>query len=121
MQPMIIQQPRRCGKLFSQNRHPKPYWCPLNKEYYLKFKAGTQDCEIRPNNHHGWNVKNVYPGRLITLSNGYQKAGRLTKTIMRTLLTHDLSQDIPQWHIDAVEKIYGKRDSWLIAFIGGEV
>lgn len=103
----------------SSNRHEKPYFCPLNKEYYLKFKGGLQDCEIRPNNHRGWNVNNIYPGREIALSNGYQKAGRLTKPIMRTLITHDLTlENIPQWHIDAVENIYGKRESWLIAYVG---
>ena len=40
---------------------------------------------------------------------------------MRTLLTHDLSLDIPQWHIDAVEEIYGTQESWLIAFVGCDV
>lgn len=91
---------------------------PIMKVYFLKFKAGEQDCEIRPTNHRGWNTKNVYPGRLMTLSNGYGKHDRLTKQIRSILVTPDLKMEaIPQWHIDAVEEIYGKRDSWLIAYV----
>lgn len=96
----------------------KPVFVPLFKEYFLKFKAGEQDCEIRPANHRGWNVNNVFPGRLMTLSNGYGNYDRITKEIRSTIVTPDLKMEkIPQWHIDAVEKIYGKRDEWLIAYV----
>jgi len=94
------------------------YFLPLKKEFFLKFKNGEQDCEIRPNNHRGWNIKNIYPGRMITLSNGYGKHDRITREICSTMVTHDLFfDDIPQWHIDAVEQIYGQQDSWLIAYV----
>lgn len=35
------------------------------------------------------------------------------------MITPDLrmEKNIPQWHIDAVEDIYGKQDSWLIAYV----
>lgn len=96
----------------------KPLFVPLMKEYFLKIKRGEQDCEIRPNHHRGWRLKNVYPGRLITFSNGYGKHDRVTKEVQRISVTPDLTlENLPQWHIDAVEKIYGKRDSWLIAYI----
>jgi len=96
----------------------KLLFVPLYKKYFLKFKNGEQDCEIRPNNHRGWNVDNVYPGRLMTLSNGYGKHDRLVKEIRSTVLTSSLEMNnIPQWHIDAVESIYGKRGHWLIAYI----
>ena len=95
----------------------KPLFVPLMKKYYLKVKSGEQDCEIRPSNHRGWNVTNVYPFRQITLSCGYGKQDRTTRTIRATCSTHDLQQErIPQWHIDAVEEIYGKRERWLIAY-----
>lgn len=88
------------------------------KHYFLKFKSGEQDCEIRPANHRGWRVKNVYPDRLMTLSNGYGNHDRLIKVIRRVVISSDLKQDgIPQWHIDAVERIYGKREEWLIAYV----
>lgn len=96
----------------------KALFVPLKKEYFHKIKGGKQDCEIRPNNHRGWNVKNVYPGRMITFSNGYGRHERLKLEVRSTMVTHDLSQEkVPQWHIDAVEQIYGKRSSWLIAYI----
>ncbi len=96
----------------------KPLFIPLKKKYFLKFKAGEQDCEIRPRNHRIWNIKNVYPGRMMTLSNGYGKYDRINREIRSTMVTPDLNMEhIPQWHIDAVEEIYGKRDSWLIAYV----
>tara|TARA_R110002050_G_scaffold57423_3_gene128932 strand:+ start:80013 stop:80306 length:294 start_codon:yes stop_codon:yes gene_type:complete len=96
----------------------KPYFLPLMKIYYLKFKSGEQDCEIRPANHHGWNIKNIFPGRSLLLSSGYGKQDRLVKEIRSTMITHDLNQEkIPIWHIDAVESIYGKRDKWLVAYV----
>ena len=96
----------------------KPFFAPLFKVYFLKFKNGEQDCEIRPYNHRGWNCKNVYPGRLITLSNGYGKHDRLTLEIRKTMITPYLEmENIPQWHIDAVEEIYGQQDKWLIAYL----
>jgi len=96
----------------------KPLFIPVFKKYFLKFKNGEQDCEIRPNNHRGWNCKNVYPLRLITLSSGYGKHDRVTLEIRSTMITPDLKmENIPQWHIDAVENIYGQQDSWLIAYL----
>lgn len=84
----------------------------------MQFKNGTQDCEIRPHNHRFWNIKNVYPGRLMTLSNGYGKHDRLTREIRSTMVTSDLRmENIPEWHIEAVQNIYGKRYRWLIAYI----
>lgn len=95
----------------------KPLFVPLMKMYFLKFKAGEQDCEIRPNNHRGWNVENVYIGRLMTLSNGYGNHDRITKEILAAVVTSDLNMEgVPQWHIDAVVGIYGEQDSWLIAY-----
>lgn len=96
----------------------KPFFVPLYKEYFLLFKSGEQNCEIRPANHRGWNVKNVFPGRLLCLSNGYGNYDRVTKEIRNTMLTRDLAaENVPQWHIDAVTEIYGQRDSWLIAYV----
>jgi len=96
----------------------KPLFVPLMRKYFLKFKRGEQGCEIRPNNRRGWNCKNVYPGRLMTLSNGYGTHDRITLEIRSTMLTPDLRMEkLPQWHIDAVESIYGKQDSWLIAYV----
>lgn len=96
----------------------KALFVPLKKEYFHKIKNGKQDCEIRPNKHRGWNIKNVYPGRMITFSNGYGRYERLTLEVRRTMITPDLSKEtVPQWHIEAVEHIYGKRSSWLIAYI----
>ncbi len=34
----------------------KNLFIPLYKEYFLKFKNGEQDCEIRPLAHRGWDV-----------------------------------------------------------------
>lgn len=96
----------------------KPLFIPLFKAFFFKIAAGEQDCEIRPNNHRGWNSRNVYPGRLMTLSSGYGKQNRITREIRSTMVTPDLRmENIPQWHINAVESIYGKRDSWLIAYL----
>jgi hypothetical protein len=96
--------------------HSKPYFLPLYKEYYLKIKNGEQNCEIKPFNHRGWNSKNIYPLRELNVSNGYQKPGRIIKRIYRVDITNDLKKAyIPQWHIDAVEAIYGKRDLWMVA------
>ena len=96
----------------------KPYFCPLKKEYYFKIKSGEQDCEIRPNKHRGWNEENIYIGRDITFSLGYGKADRTTKTIKDIACLHDLSIiNIPQWHIDAVIKIYGNQAYWLVAYV----
>ncbi len=121
MMQSIILKSRAVGwtHYMTSKQHNKPYFCPLNKEYYLKFKAGEQNCEIRPANHRGWNKNNIYPGREIALSNGYQEPGRLVKKITRTVTSGNLELvPIPKWHIDAVEAIYGKRESWLIAFVG---
>lgn len=97
----------------------KPYFVPLKKEYYIKFEDGSQNCEIRPSKHRGWNDKNIYPGRDLLLSCGYGKHRRLKKRIVKTVTAiGDLNPVfIPQWHIDAVEAIYGKRESWLIAYV----
>lgn len=97
----------------------KPYFCPLKKEFYLKFENGEQDCEIRPNNHRGWNRKNIYPGRELTVSNGYGKKNRLTFKIVGVVATNGSWPDcVPEWHRSACEAIYGEQESWLIAFIG---
>ena len=94
----------------------KPYFCPLKREYFNKIKTHIQRSEIRPNGHHGWNVKNIYPGRQILFSLGYRKTDRFLREIRNTIVTHDLRQeDVSVNHIEAVEAIYGKRDSWLVA------
>jgi len=94
----------------------KPYFCPLKKKYYNKLKSGQQRSEIRPNGHRGWNVKNIYPGRQILFSLGYGKTDRILREVWNTIVTHDLRQeDVVPDHINAVEKIYGKRGSWLVA------
>jgi len=97
----------------------KNYFLPVKKEYYWKFVDGSQNCEIRPNNHHGWNTKNIFPGRIITLSCGYGKQNRTEKEIIKTVLNIGplIPENIPQWHIDAVEGIYGKKLEWLIAYV----
>lgn len=97
----------------------KPYFLPLKKEYYLKFESGDQKCEIRPANHHGWHGKNIYPGRQLLLSCGY---GRNDRHCREIYLTNEgpacvVFMGVPQWHIDAVELIYGKRDRWLVAWV----
>ena len=96
----------------------KPYFVPLMKEYFLKFKNGEQDCEIRPNNHRGWNSKNIYPGRSLLLSKGYGNYDRLMKEVRHVKKALDLKAlGIPQWHIDAVEDIYGKQHCWMVAYV----
>lgn len=96
----------------------KMLFVPLKKEYFFKFKCGEQDCEIRPFGYKGWNTDNVYPLRIMTLSNGYGKDERLEKVIKKTTVTKNLeSEQIPNWHIEAVETIYGKRAWWLIAYV----
>jgi hypothetical protein len=96
----------------------KNLFIPLYKKYFLKFKNGEQDCEIRPLGHKGWHTDNVYPGRLMTLSNGYGKHDRLEKIIKKTTATRNLeTAQIPKWHIEVVEAIYGKRAWWLIAYV----
>lgn len=101
-----------------KDKHEKPYFCPLMKKYFNKFVTGEQDCEIRPNKHRGWHPGNIYEGRLMTLSNGYNVAGRLTKKITSVSVVTDLkAAGVPQWHIEAVEDIYGKREQWLIAYV----
>lgn len=97
----------------------KPYFVPVNKEYFIKIKSGEQNCEIRPANHRGWNSKNIYPGRWLRFSCGYGNHDRCCREI---IFTHEGPESmvfihVPQWHIDAVERIYGKRDRWLVAFI----
>ena len=97
----------------------KPYFLPLNKEFYLKVKSGEQDCEIRPANHRGWNSKNIYPGRWLKFSSGYGDHDRHCREIYVVVegpASFALAR-VPQWHIDAVEQIYGKRDRWLVAFV----
>jgi len=97
----------------------KPYFLPLKGEYYLKIKTGKQNCEIRPNNHRGWNIRNIFPGRILRLSYGYGKGNRMLKEITKTVVNIGplLPDNVPQWHIDAVEEIYGKQAEWLIAYI----
>jgi len=97
----------------------KPYFLPLKKEYYLKFKEGTQNCEIRPAGHHGWNEKNIYAGRQLKLSCGYGNNDRHCRYIRTVIVgSSDFAfMGVPQWHIDAVESIYGKRDRWLVAYV----
>ena len=96
----------------------KPYFLPLKKEYFAKFKSGEQDCEIRPANHHGWNLKNIFPGRHLQMSKGYGNYDRIIKQIIGIMVTDNLvDAGIEQWHVDAVESIYGKRDEWLIAYV----
>ncbi len=110
--PRAYSFPRREGKT-------KPYFCPLNTEFWQKFKDCEQDCEIRPDEHHGWNDRNIYVGRKIALCRGYTYTNCVERTITRTVQTNNLkAANIPQWHIDAVEKIYGPRDMWLVAFVG---
>lgn len=94
----------------------KPYFLPLNGEFYLKVESGLQRSEIRPNNHRGWNVKNIFPGRVLNFSYGYGKQRRMLREVTNTIVTNDLHQeDVAQKHIEAVEAIYGKRESWLVA------
>lgn len=62
----------------------KPYFLPLNKEFYLKVKSGEQNCEIRPANHRGWNSKNIYPGRWLKFSSGYGDHDRHCREICAT-------------------------------------
>ena len=96
----------------------KNLFIPLYKEYFLKFQRGEQDCEIRPLGHKGWNSDNVHPMRMMTLSNGYGKYNRIEKMIIKTIITTNLKKEgVPEWHIEAVEAIYGKRDWWLIAYV----
>lgn len=96
----------------------KPYFVPLMKEWFFKFKNGEQDCEIRPDNHRGWSKKNIYPGRALLLSNGYGNYDRMMKKVTKVREKADLrTLGIPQWHIDAVEGIYGKQLCWMVAYV----
>ena len=101
----------------------KPYFCPVMKVYFYKIESGEQDCEIRPLNHRGWNLKNIFKGRDILFSNGYGKHNRVLKKVHTVLLCSELSEEfpvvplIPQWHIDAVKKIYPWAEKWLVAYV----
>ena len=96
-----------------------PYFLPLKNEYYEKICNLEQDCEIRPANHRGWRQKNIYPGRFILLSSGYGKKKRIIMSVFGTFEgpSEYAFIGIPQWHIDAVEQIYGKRNRWLVAYL----
>ncbi len=96
----------------------KPFFCPLFREYYNKIKNGVQDCEIRPLDHRGWNLKNIYSGRKIHFSLGYGKQDRTLKIVHAVTVTNDLpGLGIPKWHIDAVNAIYPHADAWLVAHV----
>lgn len=96
----------------------KPKWTVVKLEYYRKIESGEQDCEIRPNNHRGWNAQEVYPGRDLMLSGGYGKKHRLVRNITKAAITPDLTLlNVPEWHIDAVQAIYGDVDEWLVAYV----
>lgn len=110
----------------TENEEIPPLFLPLIKRYYYLVKHNMQDSEIRPNRHMTssgmWSRANVYRGRKILFSNGYGKSDRTLREIKSVVTTIQgmvdelKSEGIPQWHIDAVEAIYGKRDSWLIAY-----
>lgn len=97
----------------------KPYFLPLKAEYYLKFKCGEQNCEIRPANYRGWREKNIYAGRELLLSLGYSKADRHCRKIRVTVEgpASFAFAGVPDWHVAAVEQIYGKRGRWLVAYV----
>jgi hypothetical protein len=97
----------------------KPYFLPVKKEYYQKIEDGSQDCEIRPADHNGWSSVNIYPGRQLLISCGYGKARRTTRVVreVRVGAASFAFRDVPKWHIEAVEEIYGKCDRWLVAYV----
>jgi len=96
----------------------KPYFLPLKKEYYLKLKNGIQTSEIRPAEHRGWNLKNIYPGRVLNCSCGYGKQDRTLKMINRVTVTTDLAMEgVSAEHIQAVEGIYGRNNIWMVAHV----
>ncbi len=100
----------------------KPYFCPVNKEHYFKLESGEQGCEIRPNNHRGWNENNIYQGRYLKLSNGYGNYNRVTKIITRTFVIPNewcemTDIGVAPWHIHAVKKIYPNATEWLVAYV----
>ena len=52
----------------------------------------------------------------LTIADG--NYNRVTMVISNVYDAQDMADfAIPQWHIDAVESIYGKRQSWLFAFV----
>jgi hypothetical protein len=66
-----------CRKCYYQ----KPAFIPLKKKYYLEFKNGTKNTEYRKYGNR-WTEKNFQIGRQVTLSLGYGKQNRMTKTIV---------------------------------------
>ncbi|CCO22236.1 conserved protein of unknown function [Maridesulfovibrio hydrothermalis AM13 = DSM 14728] len=54
----------------------RPLFFALKKEFYLQFREGIKKYEIRRYGKR-WNEKTCGIGRAVTLSNGYQKEGRL--------------------------------------------
>ena len=95
----------------------KPYFLVIELQYFRLIESGVQTCEIRPNNHRGWNTKNIYEGREVTISGGYGKQHRMLKRIAHGDIISDLSAfGVPAWHTVAVEQIYGAGREWLVAW-----
>ena len=59
----------------------KPLFIALRNEFYLMFQGGTKHYEIRKYCKR-WNEEKCKVGRLVTLSNGYQKKGRLNLRVI---------------------------------------
>ncbi len=57
-----------------------PLFLPLKAEYFDAFLAGTKDTEYRKAGGK-YNARTCPVGREVTLSRGYGKASRLTRTI----------------------------------------
>lgn len=58
----------------------KPLFISLMKEYYLSFRSGDKEYEIRRYGKR-WNEKTCRVGRAATHANGFQKKGRLNRRI----------------------------------------
>lgn len=58
-----------------------PLFLPLKGEYYDAFLAGTKDTEYRLAGGK-YNARTCPIGRKVTLSRGYGKGSRMTRTIM---------------------------------------
>ncbi len=95
----------------------KPLFVPLFREYFENFESGKQRVEIRPYGPK-WNRGTCWPGRPITISYGYGKQRRIHGVVSKVIITEHMSLAyIEDWHIDAVNEIYGSSKKWILIYV----
>ncbi|MFW5499576.1 MULTISPECIES: hypothetical protein [unclassified Maridesulfovibrio] len=59
----------------------KPLFMALMTEHYIKFRSGEKKYEIRQYGKR-WNEETCRIGRLVSISHGFQKKGRLIRVVI---------------------------------------